>query len=219
MRRSEIGKLCIVFLLLTGSANGQQSSRAFSVAKSLPDQIERVSFEFSTASNDYRISHEGRGLRIGSSKSPRSFSLRLEKADHLTHALYYAEYQGDLLLICEVSDEVYGSGFIARLDGQTLRTKWKQVVSGFNVGQGLIDGSYAYVTGIGFIGKVSLKSGAYAWRHENLYRQSNSAFNSFDLPEAKVNTVVFRESSHYLRKKKAVIRVERRNGKIMSVDM
>jgi hypothetical protein len=82
----------------------------------------------------------------------------------------------------------------------------------------LIDGSYAYVTGIGFIGKVRLESGAYIWRHKDLYHQSNDAFNSFELPEINGNTVVFREQPDYLRKKLAVIRVERRSGKTLSVE-
>ena len=47
-------------------------------------------------------------------------------------------------------------GFIARLDGATLRMKWKRVIPRFNVGQGLLDGAFAYVTGIGFVGKVNL---------------------------------------------------------------
>lgn len=217
MRRKEISILFILVLLLTTSGSSQEVSRSFSVAKSLPDPDGPTTFEFSTANHNYSISPHGKGLRGSSNETPRSFSLPLHKDDFLTSSLYYAEYQGDLLLIGEVSDTDYGAGFIVRLDKRTLRIKWKQTVSGFNVGQGLIDGSYAYVTGIGSIGKVSLKTGAYIWRHTNLYRQRNSAFNSFELPEVNGNTVVFRESSHYLRKKIAVITVERRTGKIISI--
>jgi hypothetical protein len=97
------------------------------------------------------------------------------------------------------------------------RMKWKRVIPGFNVGQGLLDGAFAYVTGIGFVGKVNLKSGAYAWRHADLYGQANSAFNIFALPEVEGNVVIFREAEHYLRKKVAVIRVQRHTGKIISI--
>jgi hypothetical protein len=65
---------------------------------------------------------------------------------------------------------------------------------------------------------VSLKTGAYAWLHKDLYRQSNSAFNSFEIPEVIGNIVVFREIAFYLRKKIAIIRVERWKGKIISLD-
>ena len=87
------------------------------------------------------------------------------------------------------------------------------------VGQGLMDNDNAYVTAIGFVGKVSLESGAYLWRRKGLYRQSSSAFNSFAVPELEGNTVVFRESQHYLRKKVAVLRVDRKTGKIISIQV
>lgn len=219
MRRNQIAGLFILVLLLTTSGTSQEISRSFSIAKRLPDKGEPTTFEFSTANHNYIISHLGKGLRGSSKETPRSFKLPLNKDDHLAGSLYYAEYQGDLLLIGEVSDEESGLGFIVRLDKRTLRIKWRQIVAGFNVGRGLIDGSYAYVTAIGFIGKVSLKTGAYVWRHKDLYRQSNSAFNSFDLPELNGNVVVFRESSHDLRKKIAVIKVERSKGKILSLEM
>jgi hypothetical protein len=208
--------LLMLLLLLTTSVTAEQ--RSFSEAKSLPDQNEPESFEFSTANSKYRISHDGRGLRTGKSDS-RSFSLGLSRSDRLARELYYAEYERDLLLIGEVSDGESGSGFIVRLDGRNLKAKWKQVVSGFNIGPGLIDATYAYVTGIGFIGKINLKSGAYVWRHKNLYRQDNSAFLSFELPQISGRIVLFRESSNHLRKKIAVISVERIQGKIIRLEM
>ena len=112
----------------------------------------------------------------------------------MARTLYFAEYQSDLILVCELTDGDHGSGFIARLDGSTLRMKWKQVFAAFNVGQGLLDGDYAYITGIGFIAKVNLQSGAFMWRHQNLYRPSSGEFNSFDLPEVSENVVIFRRA-------------------------
>jgi hypothetical protein len=95
--------------------------------------------------------------------------------------------------------------------------KWKRPIPGFNIGQGLIDGDYAYVTCIGFIAKVNLKNGAFMWRHDNLYQRGSGAFNSFELPEVDGNVVIFRESTDYLPKKKATIRVQRDTGKIISI--
>ena len=204
-----------MILLLASSVIAQQTSQPFSAAKSFPELPDTASFEFSSGGYQYRIAGNGKGHRSGNNK--RSFNLRVAPNDYLTHNLYFTEYEGDLLLIAEVSNGDYGMGFIARLDGATLRMKWKRVIPGFNVGQGLLDGAFAYVTGIGFVGKVNLKSGAYAWRHRDLYGQANSAFNSFALPEVEGNVVIFREAEHYLRKKAAVIRVQRHNGKIISV--
>lgn len=217
MLKSKIPKLFILVLLLASYGYGQQGTKPFSTANSRLDQGEPASFEFSTDKYSYSIGRDGKGQRQSNRESPRSFSLRLDRNDHLSGALYYLEYEGDLLLIGEVSDEDYGAGFITRLDVRTLKMKWKRLISAFNVGQGLLDGSYAYVTGIGFVGKVSLENGSFAWRHKNLYKQNNSAFNSFEVPEVNGSEVIFRESSHYLREKKAEIRVERKKGKILRV--
>lgn len=203
-------------LLLAGFGYSQQGPRAFSEARSLPDLIMPVSFAFSKDASQYSISVSGKGSRTGG-ESRRAFDLQLQKDERLARTLYFAQYQSDLVLVCEVTDGDNGSGFIARLDGSTLRMKWKQGFAAFNVGQGLLDGDYAYITGIGFIAKVNLQSGAFMWGHQNLYRPGSGEFNSFDLPEVSGNVVIFRESLDYLPKKKAVIRVERESGKIMSI--
>ena len=214
LRINLISPLFILILWLA-SPTLAQTSQAFSTAKSFPEPPDTASFEFSSGGYQYRVSGNGKGHRSGNNK--RSFSLRVAPNDYLTRELYYAEYEGDLLLIAEVSNGDYGMGFIARLDGATLRMKWKRVIPGFNVGQGLLDGAFAYVTGIGFVGKVNLKSGAYAWWHTDLYGQANSGFNIFALPEVEGNVVIFREVKHYLRKKQAVLRVARQSGKIISI--
>jgi hypothetical protein len=214
---SKLATLFILVVLFGSTLNAQEGSKPFTIVDSLGDQnAEAVSFEFSVNKYRYRIEPDGRGRRIDR-ESPRSFSLGLNRHDYLTGALYCLEYEGDLILIGEVTDCCYGSGFIARLDGRTFKRKWKRVFSAFNVGPGLLDGTYAYVTGIGFVGKVSLQNGSFVWRHQDLYQRNNSAFNSFEVPEVNGGVVVFRESSHYLREKKAAIRVERKRGKILSV--
>ena len=199
MRINKITNSFILVLVLAAAGNSQQSTKAFSPARGSENQGESTSYEFSTNGYRYHISHQGKGRKTSSDETAQSFNLRLDKHYYLTGALYYEEDKGDLLLIGEVSDEDYGSGFIVRIDGRSLKTKWKQIIPGFNVGQGLIDANNAYVTAIGFVGKVSLESGSFLWRHKNLYRRDNSAFNSFETPQVDGDAVVFRESSHYLR--------------------
>ena len=220
MRRDRITNAIILVLLLTGSANSQQGSFPFSPATSIPDKGDPRHFEISTANYTYSVSSSGRGVRKGSGETKaRPFRLRLDRGDRLTRVIYYAEYQGDLLLIGEATNDLDGVGFIFRLDGRSLRTKWKRTIPAFNVGQGLIDDKYAYVTGIGFIGKVNLNSGVYVWRHHDLYRRNNQAFNSFELPELQGSLVVFSESPDHLRKKVAVIKVQRTSGRIVSLEV
>lgn len=212
-----IAPLFLLILFLASSANAQPATRPFSEATSLPDLIAPVAFEFSQGGYQYQISVTGKGSRKSDREQLQAFNLQLDKHDRLTRTLYYREYGGDLLLIGEVGDEESGAGFIVRLDRSTLRMKWKRAIPGFNIGQGLSDEDYAYVTCIGFIAKVNLKTGAYMWRHDNLYQRGSGAFNSFELPEVNGNVVIFRESTDYLPKKKATIRVQRDTGKIMSI--
>lgn len=211
--------LLTLMLFLAISAHGQQPAYPFSSARTRPEKsYDPTQFEFSNENDNYTIFRSGRGLRKRNGET-RSFNVRLSPSSHLTREIYHMGYQGDLLLICEETDELYGGGFIVRLDGRTLKTKWRRYIQGFNVGQGLMDGKYAYVTGIGFVGKVDLNSGRYVWQHRDLYlRDAGGAFNSFELPEVHGETVIFRELPHYIRKKQAVLKVDRANGKILSLD-
>ena len=93
--------------------------------------------------------------------------------------------------------------------------KWKREIPAFNIGQGLIEDGNAYVTGIGFIGKLNLASGAYAWRHDDLYIED--AFNSFELPEITGDVVLFKESESHYRTRVASIQVEKGSGRIINI--
>ena len=220
MNKAKIASVLLSLLCLTSSATAQRLSYPFAEATIVNDVADATDFQFSVSGYDFSISGLGKGLRRGGGKSlSRPFSLQLDRSDYLTRAFYYAEYEKDLLLIYEVSDSEYGFGVIERLEGPTLKRKWKIVISGFNIGQGLIDDHYAYVTGIGFIGKVDLASGFYVWRHKNLYERSKHAFNSFELPEVNGPIVIFKESPDYLRKKVAIISVHRKSGKILRLDI
>lgn len=206
--------LTLMFFLAT-SARGQQ----FSTARNVPEKsYDPTQFEFSIADYNYTIFKSGRGRRKRNGET-RSFNLRVSRSEHLTGEIYYVAHEGDLVLIGEVSDELYGGGFIARLDGRTLRIKWKRNIQGFNVGKGLKDGKYAYVTGIGFIGKIDLNAGRYVWQHDNLYmRDAGGAFNSFELPEVQGDLVIFKELPAYNRQKQAVVKVDRASGKVITLD-
>ena len=220
----------VVFALLLTASSGfsrqksEPAVRSFTEVKIEGSDAEAHDVEFSTSGYKYLISGFGRGRREGKQEPVRRFNLRLYKNDLLTNAVHHAEYEGDVLLICEYSNVESGAGFITRLDGQTLRTKWKRSIPAFNIGPGLIEDRFAYVTGIGFVGKVNLETGAYAWKHANLYRAprekgsaySDADFNSFQLPNVEGNFVFFKEvetKANVLSVK--TLKIDKRTGKIV----
>ena len=229
--------LLVALLLLGLSASfGQQTgagasrtlnTRPFTEVTGKQIEVEPSEFEFSASGFKYTISSRGRAKREGvgdSSGRVRRFDLRLSRGDVLERAIYHAEYRGDLLLLCQVGDGESGAGFITRLDGRTLAMKWKRSIPGFNVGQGLIENDHAYVTAIGFVGKVNLPTGGYAWRHSNLYRTSpkrvngylDDDFNMFKLPKIEGDAVLFEEIDPYPIPVKT-LKVQKQSGRILSI--
>jgi hypothetical protein len=147
-----------------------------------------IAFEFPAAGSKYHIARNGLGTRSDGSSPEQPFNLHLSKGDFI-RALYYAEYQGDAVLLIEVSNGAYGAGFIVRIGGAIPDIKWKQAIPAINVGRGLLEGDFAYVTAMRFVAKVNLRSGSYAWRHGDLER--GNAFDAFDAPALDGNTVLF----------------------------
>jgi len=147
-----------------------------------------IAFEFPAAGYKYHIARSGLGNRSDGASPAQSFNLHLSKGDFI-RALYHAEYQGDALLLLEVSNGAYGAGFLVRVGGAVPDIKWKQAIPGINVGKGLIEGDFAYVTAMRFVAKVNLRSGSYAWRHGGL--EHEGAFDAFGAPSLDGDTVRF----------------------------
>lgn len=101
--------------------------------------------------------------------------------------------QRDALLVYEVRlvDDKgdFVRGVVARLD-QTGKPMWVQVLAG-NVGEPYSAGGSLYVSGLGFVGKLDMQTGAYLWKHAELYR-SAGMYNSFEAPRIEGHQVVFK---------------------------
>ena len=167
-----------------------------------------TAFEFPVAGYQYRIARAG----LGSRSDGHTFNLHLSKGDFI-QALYYAEYQGDALLLIEVSNGAYGAGFIVRVGGAIPDIKWKQAIPAFNVGKGLIEGDFAYVSAMRFVAKVNLRSGSYAWRHGDL--EHGGAFDAFDAPRLAGNSVLF-PATRPAGGRAMTVTVDKRTGRILS---
>jgi hypothetical protein len=117
-----------------------------------------------------------------------------------------------------VNDGGSGAGFAVRLEQPSMRARWKAEFPAFNVGQPLRDGAHLYLTGIGFVAKLDLRTGLYVWRHRRLYgRAGAGTFNSFEPPEISGDAVLFREKATGGVAPKT-LRVDRKSGKILGIE-
>ena len=207
-------------LLCAGVALAQQEPaapkpaepRLFELPVAVAQGRRLIAFEFPAAGYKYHIVRNGLGSRSDGAAPAQSFNLHLSQGDFI-RALYYAEYQGDALLLLEVSNGAYGAGFLVRIGGAIPDIKWKQALPGFNVGKGLIEGDFAYVTARRFVAKVNLRSGSYAWRHEDQERQG--AFDAFDAPRLEGSTVLF--PAHRAAAGRATtVTVDKQTGRVLS---
>ena len=200
----------------TGAAQSQASAskpaepRLFDLPVAVVEARRVIAFEFQVAGAKYHIARNGLGNRTDGDSPARPFNLHLSKGDYI-RALYFAEYQGDALLLIEVSNGAYGAGFILRVGGAQPDIKWKQAIPGINVGRGLLDDAFAYITARGFVAKVDLRSGGYAWRHEDL--ENGSTFEAFDPPGLDGNKVLFPSRGPG---RKAALAVNKQTGRILS---
>lgn len=173
-------------------------------------------FEFEVNGFTYHIKQNGNGWRKKRERV-RGFNLRLEQGG--LERVYFNDYGGRLLLVCEVGDSESGVGFVTLLEQPSMRARWKQSFDSLNVGEPLREGRHLYVTGVGFVGKLDLDTGEFDWIHEDLYDKREGApknFNSFEAPELDGDTVLFRERPVYNPRKTLVI--DKKSGKILRVE-
>jgi hypothetical protein len=213
---------CAHGLALHGSAQEAQPapkpSQVFQLAKPINSKAHHdpEAFEFEMGGFDYHVRRNGNGWRKKGEMS-RRFNLRLDDGD--LGRVYFHDYGGRLLLVCEAGDGEGGWGFVTLLEQPSMRGLWRQHIPAFNVGEPLREGRSLYVTGIGFVGKLDLGTGEFDWQHDGLYDTREGApkhFNSFEKPELAGDTVLFRERSVYNQHKTLV--VDKKTGKTIRVE-
>jgi hypothetical protein len=193
---------------------GPESPKVFREARQT-SQSAPPAFEFELSGFTYRINGSGAGRRIKGGAT-RPFNLRLDGGDYIER-LYFAEYRDNLLLLCGITDGESSAGFVARLEQPSMRARWKRGIPSFNVGPGLVEGGHAYLTANGFVARLDLSAGVYAWKHDKLYREGDGSFNSFGPPEVSGEEVLFTERPVQKTRPKTV-RVNRKTGKITGIE-
>ena len=213
--------LLFVLLACAGPAQSQEPSpqsspeeeRSFTAVGRIGDPGYRSFFMFPTKNSGYTIRADGYAESSSRNARPRNFSLPLGQSGHMVR-FYFLEYENDLLLIYELSDERLGWGYLVRLNQKTLKTKWALPINGFNIGPALVDAaSDAYLSAANLFARVDLKTGRYVWQQVDPQKQFPLGFAGFRLPKLEGDRVLFSED---LQKGKTV-EIEKSSGKIIAV--
>ena len=179
--------------------------------------LDPEAFEFEMNGFAYHISANGNGRRTKGKKA-RGFNLRLDRGESV-NKLFYSEFEGDLLLLLHTTIADVGLGFVTRLEQPSMRGLWRQRIPAKDVGRPLRDGHGLYVTGAGFVGKLDLRTGEYAWQHDDLEVERGAGskpLHAFDEPELDADAVLFRERPVYNPRRTLVI--DKKSGKIIRVE-
>jgi len=181
-----------------------------------------AAFEFEAGGFSYHIAANGNGRRTKGNKT-RRFNLRFDGPDFM-EGLRFAVYEGDLLFACELNDGEAAGGLVVRLEQPSMRALWRQPVPTFNLGEPLREGHNLYLTGLGFVARLDLRTGEYVWQHDALTKDVDAPrggvslgdFNSFETPELAGETVLFRERPVYNRRRTLV--VNKKTGEIIRIE-
>jgi outer membrane protein assembly factor BamB len=136
--------------------------------------------------------------------------------DFYIEKINYLDKEGDIIIIYGVSDSDGAAGNVICIDSKTLKRKWLAYIPGFNVGDAIAKDHWLYLTAIGFVGKLDLKTGRYSWKYENLYNKKPGIFNSFEKPVIEKNLVRFTEILTLSKGSPVTIVINDHTGKIIN---
>jgi len=179
---------------------------------------DRAAFEFESNGFSYHVGANGNGRRTKGDRT-RRFNLHLDGRDYI-EGVRFTLYEGDLLLVCELNDDETRAGLVARLEQPSMRALWRRRVPAPEVGEPLRDGHSLYVTGAGFVARLDLRAGEYAWLHEDLGAGDEGGaarpFAAFETPESAGDAVLFRERPVYNRRRDVF--VNKKTGEIIRIE-
>ena len=100
-------------------------------------------------------------------------------------------YLKNRLLVAIENSTIEGTSTLQLIDEKTLTRLWLIHLPTFNLGAFYIQNNYVFVSGLGYLAKVTLNTGVIQWEIKGLYREGH--FNSFEKPIIIGNEVFFAE--------------------------
>jgi hypothetical protein len=119
----------------------------------------------------------------------------------------------NLVVFYEYSDADGGGSMAKKISAGQNKIIWETPIFAFNMAVPAIRGDFAYLSTMGFVGKLNMTDGKYAWNFENIDKK----YSSFNEPELLNDSVIL-----FTRKIDPMIAdsilVDDRNGKILKMD-
>ncbi len=157
-----------------------------------------------------RITRHGEAFN---NKDSLLFDLKLE---YYIENIYIQKIDDDLVAIFVESDGDGAGGCAKRISLNSNEILWSKHFGGFNMHQPVIIDNYAYLSTIGFIGKLDLNNGEFKWKFENLYDKGK--YNSFEEPVFFENNKVLFLSKMHNKSVFDSILVDDERGKILKIN-
>jgi len=190
------------------------------------ETAERI-FEIKNLNNDniyptYILEHKRKNLFI----TPRGLfvendadSIQLWTDGHIDYddVYLYEDDENYYFFFTESAWGVDGStSWLQKISKDPLNSIYATNIWGFNLGKPIIHGNFAYVSAIGFVGKIDITNGKYAWKHDSLYNREKAAFTSFQKVIVREETVEF-WSENIIKEELSTIIVDNESGEIIKI--
>ena len=109
------------------------------------------------------------------------------RTDVLISVAYLHKTADTLFIFYTETDHEGATSRLEKINLITRQSIWQTEIQGFNLGLPYIIDNFAYVTTIGFAGKIDLQKGKYIYECAGLYDDKRYSFNDFD-------TIIFRDT-------------------------
>lgn len=204
----------LTFSQLAQTPTGPVSPRTFELVERIGEANERAFFVLSAGDLTYTIRHDGLGDTTSTRflRKNRVFRLQLGGEGRLSR-LFKNEFNGDSILMYEVSQGNSGRSYIARLDQNTRAFHWVTHIPIVYVGFGVTEDKFAYFGGSNYLAKVDLESGEYLWQVTNFGDQPGPKSREFKVMKLSSDRVILSERGQAA----SVIEIDKLTGNVLSI--
>ena len=106
---------------------------------------------------------------------------------------YITEDEENIFIFYEFQDFDSGGSRALGIDKKTLKINWEQFTCGFNLAKPITNGDTVYLSSHSQISKLSLKTGKFLWKLDNLYRKYGMNYVEKVLFKDSLNLYIYAE--------------------------